>query len=663
LLIGGGGAGLAAFLLACQEQAVPIPTRAPEPTKPAAPAATSAAPAARPAQGAPGTRPAEAPKAAAPAAAATATPAPAAAKPAEAGKPTPLPNVTLSFGEVKEVPRNETLIISVSDTINQMTDSALFNPFVPGSLRTGWHFAFEPLLFYNPWWTKDVSGPAWIPDAREGEIPYLATGYEYRNNNTEVLVKLRPKVEWSDGKPFTANDVVFTLNMLKQTAPKLNFSFDVNRRVKAVEAANELTVRIVLSEPDINFMFEYFLWHQDAGFPIVAEHVFKDQDPLTFTHLDPSKGYPVVTGPWKIVHSSPEQKIFDRRDDWWGAKSGFRRLPAMKRVIVLPHFEDPKITQLLSAGQMDTGHNLQPPDTETALQRNTKLKLFKVDNAKPYGWLDWWTNALSFNCSKPPFDDPEVRWAVNYAINRKQIVDVGFKGDTQETTLPFPFYTPMLKYFDAVKDLLEKYPIGLHDPAKSGQIMQSKGYAKDGEGFWAKAGKRLEMLIIHPPGFFQSFLPVLVQQLRQAGFDASFKSPTNAGTITSTGEADVFLGGHAGSLRDPYLTLTHYHGRYWKPLGEAAQFPYRWRNADFDKLVDELGKTTPSDKSHMELYHKAMEIWIPNLPDVPTVQWYLIVPSNAQHWKGWPDEKNPYVAPTMWHRGSATLVINSLEPA
>jgi peptide/nickel transport system substrate-binding protein len=650
-LVTGGGAALAAFLMACQEQAVPIPTKAPAPAGPT-PAPKPAEPQAKPAAAEPA-KPAEKP---------TAEPA-APPKPAAAGQPTPAPNVTVSFGEVKELPRNEILVISVSDTINQMTDSALFNPFLQGSLRTGWHFAFEPLFFYNPWWTKEVSGPPWIPDAKDGEIPYLATGYEYRNNNTEVLIKLRPKVEWSDGRPFTANDVVFTLNMLKENTPKLNFSFDVNRRVKAVEAANELTVRIALNEPDINFMFEYFLWHQDAGFPIVAEHVFKDKDPLTFTHLDPSKGYPVVTGPWKIVHSSPEQKIYDRRDDWWGAKSGFRRPPAMKRIILLPHFEDPKLTQLLSAGQVDATHNLQPPDTETALQRNPKLKLRKLDNSKPYGWLDWWTNALSFNCSKPPFDDPEIRWAVNHAINRKQVVDVGFKGDTQETFLPFPTYTPMLKYFDAVQDLLEKHPIGEHNPSKTAKIMESKGYRKDGEGFWTKDGKRVETLIIHSPGFFQSFLPILVQQLRQAGFDASFKSPTNSGTLIATGEASVFLGGHAGSLRDPYLTLNQYHGRYWKPIGEPAQFAYRWKNADFDRLVDELGKTTPSDKNHMDLYRKAMEIWIPNLPDVPTVQWYLIMPVNTQSWKGWPDEKTSYVAPSLWHRGSATLVINTLEPA
>ena len=59
-----------------------------------------------------------------------------------------------------------------------MTDVEIMNAFIPGALRTGWHFAQEPLYFYNPLWTREISGPPWRPDAKDGEIPYLATGYE-----------------------------------------------------------------------------------------------------------------------------------------------------------------------------------------------------------------------------------------------------------------------------------------------------------------------------------------------------------------------------------------------------------------------------------------------------------------------------------------------------
>ena len=69
---------------------------------------------------------------------------------------------------------------------------------------------------------------------------------------------------------------------------------------------------------------------------IVPEHIFKGQDPQTFTNFDLAKGWPVVTGPYKLVYSDPQQKIWDRRDDWWGAKTGFHPLPAPERMIFLP---------------------------------------------------------------------------------------------------------------------------------------------------------------------------------------------------------------------------------------------------------------------------------------------------------------------------------------
>jgi peptide/nickel transport system substrate-binding protein len=627
------GAGMTALLAAiaagCADQSVPVPTKAPD-------VAAKPTTAAQPAGAAP----------------AQPTAAPAAA---EASVPS-------GAQGVPQVPRNETLIMSVSDTLNQFTDVTLQNPFVTGALRTGWHFAFEPLFFYNPFWSTQVSGPAWNP-GKNGEIPYLAEGYEYSGDFRELTVKLRPGVTWSDGKPFTANDVVFTITMLRDNAPRLTWSFDMKHWVKEIAAVNEHTVKFTLNNPNPHFMSSFFMWHMDIGFPMVPEHIFKGQDYTTFTNYDLAKGWPITTGPWKLVHSSPEQKIWDRRDDWWGAKTGFRRLPSMKRIVVVPRVDDAKKAQLLASGQVDTTHNIQPADTEVALSRNPKLQVFTADGKAPYGSLDWWTNAMGFNCSKPPFDDAEMRWAINHAIDRKQIIDVGFKGAGQSTVLPFPAYPAMKPYFDSVKPIMDRHPVDAYNPEKTAQIFQKKGYTKDGEGFWTKDGTRFSLVLMLPAGFFQHFAPVIVTQLRRAGIDASFKSPSNASSLMAQGDVDAFLNGHGGGIRDPYRTLFHFHGSQIAPTGQEAPRPHRWKNAEFDSLVDQMGQVPSGSTKFMELYNKAMEIWIPELPVIPTVQWYLICPVNTAYWKGWPTEANPYTAPAMWHRGAATLVINSLEPA
>jgi len=583
----------------------------------------------------------------------------AASPPAAAGQASP----AAAPANVQQIPRNQTLIMSVSDSVDQMNDAVIHNPFLTNAQRTGWHFAFEPFYFYDSVWNDKVTAPPGLTGSK-GEIPYQAESYQFSADYTELTVKLRPNITWSDGMPFTTSDVVFTINMLRNNAPDLFSSFDMKNAVKDIVALDPLNVKFTLNAPNPNFMIQYFQWVQDQGFPIVPEHIFKGQPDLkTFTNHDISKGWPIVTGPWKLVFSSPTQKIWDRRDDWWGAKTGFHPLPSMKRIIILPRYEDPKLTQLLAAGEIDCSHNLQPADTKTALSRNPKLEVFQVDKKPPYGAIDGWTNCIKINCAKPPYNDPDIRWALNHAINRKQIIDVGFQGSGEFTVLPLPAYPVMKPYFDAVQDILKKYPIDSYDPKKTAEIMQGKGYAKGSDGIWAKDGKRFAFTIINAPGFFETFVPVIAQQFKQAGFDATFKFPTNANTLEATGDLEVFVDGQSASVRDPYLSMRQYHSRYALPIGQTALYPFRWKNTDYDKIIDQMATIAPGTPQFMDLWHKLMEVWIPNLPAIPTVQWYQICPANDQYWKGWPNSDNPYTTPASWHRGAAGLFINTLQPA
>ena len=240
---------LAAFAAACQSQAVPV---APLATAPPAASAPTAAPAAQ------ATAPAAKPTAAA---AAQAT-APAAAA------PTTAPAAQAAPGNPATVARNETLIMTVSDTFNQFQDATLSNPFLRAQQRTGWHFMYEPFFFWNPYWTDAVKWPMGLAD-NPGRVPWLAETATYNADSSELTIKLRKGVTWSDGQPFTAKDVVYTLNMLKDNSPDLLFSFDMKTWVKDVTAPDDLTAKITLTSPNPQFLPRYFSWFQDNGFPIV----------------------------------------------------------------------------------------------------------------------------------------------------------------------------------------------------------------------------------------------------------------------------------------------------------------------------------------------------------------------------------------------------------
>jgi peptide/nickel transport system substrate-binding protein len=202
-------------------------------------------------------------------------------------------------GEIKEVARERTLIHGI--TGNQLTDYNTMNAFLPGiATTTGFPIANEGLFYYNAYNTETVCGPEGL-ECETGVIPWLGTGYTYNDDFTAVTITLREGVEWSDGTPFTANDVVYTVNMLKENAPDLTYAIDMQTWVTDIVATDDLTVDITLSSAHPRFMTQFFIYHFDKGIILVPEHIWSEQDPKTFTNIDIAAGLPVSTGATRTV--------------------------------------------------------------------------------------------------------------------------------------------------------------------------------------------------------------------------------------------------------------------------------------------------------------------------------------------------------------------------
>jgi peptide/nickel transport system substrate-binding protein len=548
--------------------------------------------------------------------------------------------------QLRDVPRNRTLIHAGvgGEVPNQFTDVELVNPFVPGTTRTGYQFNYEPLFYYNVY-APDNNETAWIGDS-----------YSYNDDFTEVTIKIRSGVEWSDGTPFTVNDLAFTINMLKDHAPDLAWSGSMQQLVKDVVVEDDLTARIVLNAPNPSFVYNYFTYHFDIGIPIVPKHIWENQDPLTFTNFDLEKGWPVVTGPYKLVLSSPEQKILDRRDDWWAAKSGFHELPAPERVIYLPGNDENQLVQLMLTDAADSTLTLTSRNIQAVLGGNPNVDTWS-GLEPPYGYTDWWPLGLGVNNQIEPFNMREVRWAINRIIDRDQLNEFAYAGAGVKNIFPWPGFASMKKYEDALEPILAEYPIDKYDPSESESLMMEAGYTKDGEGFWVKDGKRIEM-VVETFNVFQDVTPVLVEQLRRGGFDASFKMVADFFTRLPIGQVTAFTFGHGGGTRDPFPTLELYHSKNSAPPGERSNQFYRWENADFDALVDQMSLVSPDSTEFMGLFTQAMEIWIRELPDIPLAQFFHRNPRNNRYWTNWPSKENPYINDANWHRTFGLVLIN-----
>ena len=123
------------------------------------------------------------------------------------------------------------------------------------------------------------------------------------------------------------------------------------------------------------------------------------------------------------------------------------------------------------------------------------------------------------------------------------------------------------------------------------------------------------------------------------------------------------LFGHGGSVSaDPYFTL-----RLSQSVTEAVPGGHQvnfslWHNEEFDKIVDEMAVTPPEDQEAlMDQWRRAMEIWLPELPDIQIQEWYHRIPMNTTYWTNWPTKDNAYVNGAFWHL-TFNMILHKLQP-
>jgi len=553
---------------------------------------------------------------------------------------------------LKQVPRNRTLIMAGlgGEHPGGYTDVENFNIWMSGFSRSGYPQSGMEGLFYANMLNMTQLHP-WIGES-----------YKYNDDYTVLEIKIRKGVEWSDGVPFTAKDCAFTMNTLMAN-PTMANSGDYNVYVKTAEAPDDFTFKITFKNPSPRFFIDYMVCWADFGQLWMPEHVWKDQkDPTKFTNYDPAKGWPLVTGPYKLVATTVEQKIWDLRPDWWAAKIGFQELPKIERQIHLPGMNEITMAQMCIANEIDMAFSMTP----------TNMQLIQAQNPKfithcprpPYGFTDWWSMGYGWNDMVKPFDDPEIRWAQSLVINRDEIIKFGFQGYSSTWPMPMPDYTALKPWMKEIEDLTAELNPIEYNPEKSAAIMTRKGYKKDKDGFWVGAdGQRIKPEICtfpqHPSA--TPCAPIVTEQLRRGGFDATFILPADFVNRLCTGQSNAFIWGHGGSVFDPHKTMDLYHSRFALPIGESAYPFWRWVNKDFDALVEQMAALPFNDERLKPLWRKAAEIWLKELPDTMLVQTVIQLPMNTTYWTGWPSCDDEYLHEGFWHK-STMFMWNKLKP-
>ncbi|MBL8698148.1 MAG: ABC transporter substrate-binding protein [Alphaproteobacteria bacterium] len=557
--------------------------------------------------------------------------------------------------DLRTVARNRTLISQGWDFHNQVPSPTNFSPYAGVLLhqRNSLHYSVNEMLFYTNHNTNEIIG-------------WQAERFDYSADFKEITIRLRDGVTWSDGKPFTADDVVFTVDMLKAVAPTLIMSSAIKEWVAAAVAVDRLTVKLTLSKPGPRWAQDFLATGQAGRFVVVPRHIWDGQDAKTFGFFDLAKGWPVGTGPYKVVKSDAGSIIFDRRDSWWAVDAKLvPALPAVERIVYRPATVE-AMPQLFANGEIDIGRALQVGNFEAAKARNPRIESW---NAKGPTWgaPDGCTFRLVFNTQKAPFDDPVVRRAFNHAINRDQLVDLAFEGSMPKALMPFASYGGVVAYTKQLQDIVAAQKIDAFDAKQTEALLASKGFKKGANGKWTLPSGEAWPVTIHAQQG-DPIPPVLTRQLQAAGFDAVFRANQDSaffdGLATGNFEASTFV--HCGSVYDPWQTLEHFHSKYAAKPGEKGsnpRAPTRYANAELDALLDRMEARRPSaaDASYMELVRAATTIVLRDLPQITLAEEMHAVTVNTTHWTGFPTAADPYVAPYIPWEGY-NLAIHRLKP-
>ena len=375
------------------------------------------------------------------------------------------------------------------------------------------------------------------------------------------------------------------------------------------------------------------------------------------------------TGAYRLVSSTAQQEVFDRRDDWWGAKAGFMALPAPRRIVIVPVASDEAMGQLHIANQVDGGRQLLIGTFEAAQAQNPKLHSWNKEGPV-WGAPDGCDYSLVFNNLRAPWSDVNLRQAVDHAIDRAKLAEIGYEGSNHPVSFAFSSYMApaYLPAGGPLRAVIKAHDIDHRDQALVDSYMASAGFSRGAGGRWAKDGKTLEFRV-RVPAFLQPIQAPLAQQLKDAGFD-TIQAPIDDSWLPdmNTGNFDTMVFVHCGSRAEPEQTLKDYHSKWSRPLGTAIPSRVagsRYRNPDYDRIIDEMDAMLPDpapDSTYMRYAAAALDIALRDVPQIDMLEELHVVTFNDTYWTGWPTAANPYVAPyTPWE--AFNIVIHTLKPA
>ncbi|MCH6264316.1 ABC transporter substrate-binding protein [Neobacillus citreus] len=428
-------------------------------------------------------------------------------------------------------------------------------------------------------------------------VPKLAKEWTVSDDGKVWTFKLQENVKFHDGTDFNAEAVVYNFQrMMDDSHPQHKGDFSIFNRtfkgvIQEVKAPDEHTVEFILTAPNATFLPNLGI----TTFGIISPAALKE-------YGDNIKDHPVGTGPFKFVEWKPNDSVTLEKND----KYRVAGLPKLDKLMFKVIPDNSSRLTALKNGEIDLMDGINQSDL-SSIEKNDSLQIFK----RPAGSLGY----LTFNLAKPPFDNVKVRQAINYAINKKGIIDT--------------FYGPVAK---PAKNMLPPFIWGYNDDVKGYEYNPEKAKALLAEAGFA-GGFETEFSIMSTD---RSYFPqptkvaeAIKSDLAKIGITVKIVNYEWATYLSKLVKGEyAFAGiGRISENGDPDNFL------FTMLSSESVQNRSAYKNEKVDELLRKA-QTTIDKEERTKLYKEVQEIVYEDAPTIPLA--YVETPlAGAAYVKGY----------------------------